>query len=79
MAIAACSLILKINWLDEQKVPFTFFENGGLFEYIFFENAQSFQHKLDLVKQNNLRGFSVWVIGNENPEIWKILEKVATR
>ncbi len=69
----------KINWLDEQKVPFTFFENGGLFEYIFFENAQSFQHKLELVKQNNLRGFSVWVIGNEDPEIWKVLEKAATR
>jgi spore germination protein YaaH len=69
----------KINWLDEQKVPFTFFENGGLFEYIFFENAQSFQHKLDLVKQNNLRGFSVWVIGGEDPKIWKVLEKVATR
>ncbi|MCI0695395.1 glycosyl hydrolase family 18 protein [candidate division KSB1 bacterium] len=66
----------KINWLDEQKVPFTFFENAGLFEYIFFENAQSFQHKLDLVRQNQLRGFSVWVIGNEDPEIWKILEKV---
>jgi spore germination protein YaaH len=69
----------KINWLDDQKVPFTFFENGGLFEYIFFENAQSFQPKLDLVKQNNLRGFSVWVIGNEDPEIWKILESMNIR
>ena len=26
----------KIAWIDEQLVPFTFFENGGLFEYIFF-------------------------------------------
>ena len=69
----------KITWLDEQKVPFTFFENGGLFEYIFLENAQSFQHKLDLVKFHKLRGFSVWVLGNEDPEIWKILEKVNLR
>jgi spore germination protein YaaH len=65
----------KITWIEEQKVPFAFFENGGLFEYIFFENAQSFQHKLELVKQNKLRGFSVWVIGAEDPEIWKVLEK----
>jgi spore germination protein YaaH len=69
----------KLSWLDDQKVPFTFFENGGLFEYIFIENAWSFQHKLDLVKQNKLRGFSVWVIGKEDPEVWKVLEKVELR
>jgi spore germination protein YaaH len=69
----------KTHWIEEQKVPFTFFENGGLFEYIFFENAQSFQYKLDLVKQNKLRGFSVWVIGSEDPEVWKVLEKVSVR
>jgi len=69
----------KIAWLEDQKVPFTFFDNGGLFEYIFFENAQSFQHKLELVKQYKLRGFSVWVIGGEDPEIWNILEKEKVR
>jgi len=63
----------KINWIDEQKVAFTFFENSGLFEYIFFEDSRSFQHKLDLVKKYNLRGFSVWVIGNEDPAIWEKL------
>ena len=61
----------KINWLDEQKVDFTFFENRGLFEYIFFENARSFEHKYDLVKKFNLRGFSVWVIGYEDAGIWQ--------
>ena len=69
----------KINWLDDQKVPYTFFENGGLFEYIFFEDARSFQHKLDLVKEYKLRGFSVWVIGQEDPNIWKSLESTPTR
>ena len=66
----------KITWLEDQKVPFTFFDNGGLLEYIFFENAQSFQHKLELVKKYKLRGFSVWVIGEEDPEIWEVLDKV---
>ncbi|MFQ5605842.1 MAG: glycosyl hydrolase family 18 protein [bacterium] len=69
----------EINWLPEQKVPFTFFENGGLFEYIFFENARSFQHKLDLIQSSKLRGFSVWVIGYEDPEVWKVLEKFDRR
>lgn len=61
----------QINWIDEQKVAFTFFENSGLFEYIFFEDARSFQHKFDIVKKYNLRGFSVWVIGHEDPAIWE--------
>lgn len=62
------------TWLEDQKVAFTFFENGGLFEYIFFEDAQSFQHKLDLVSKYKLRGFSVWVIGSEDPGIWQHLK-----
>lgn len=69
----------QMTWLEEQKVSFTFFENGGLFEYIFFENGQSFQHKLDLVNKYKLRGFSVWVIGYEDPQVWRILEKFDLR
>jgi spore germination protein YaaH len=69
----------KLTWLEDQKVPFTFFENGGLFEYIFFENARSFRHKLDLVKEYKLRGFSVWVIGSEDPGIWDVLRKENSR
>ncbi|MFQ5636398.1 MAG: glycosyl hydrolase family 18 protein [bacterium] len=65
----------EITWLDKQKVPFTFFENGGLFEYIFFENARTFRHKLDLAKEYKLRGFSVWVIGYEDPNVWKALQE----
>lgn len=60
----------KINWIEEQKVAFTFFENSGLFEYIFFEDVRSFEHKLDLVKKYKLRGFSVWVMGHEDPAVW---------
>ncbi|MGH7495118.1 MAG: glycosyl hydrolase family 18 protein [bacterium] len=63
----------KIMWHEEQQVPFTFFENGGLFEYIFFEDARSFRAKLALMEKYNLRGFSAWVLGNEDAEIWKVL------
>jgi spore germination protein YaaH len=64
----------KVKWLDDQKVAFTFFENGGLFEYIFFEDGRSFKNKLDLAKKYKLRGFSVWVIGSEDPQIWENLD-----
>ena len=64
----------KIRWLDDQKVHYTFYENGGLFEYIFFEDADSFKYKINLMKTNKLRGFSVWVIGSEDPGIWDELK-----
>lgn len=58
------------QWIENQGVPFAFFENEGLFEWIFLENARSFGLKLGLVRENGLRGFSVWVLGHEDPAIW---------
>ncbi len=63
----------EVRWLEEQGVAFTFFENGGLFEWIFFEDARSFSRKLELVRESGLRGFSVWVLGHQDPGIWKQL------
>jgi len=65
----------KILWLEDQQVPYTFFENGGVFEYIFFEDVRSFRAKLALRKTYKLRGFSAWVLGNEDPEIWRALSQ----
>jgi len=63
----------KVKWLDDQKVSFTYLENDGVFEFIFFEDARSFQHKLDLINKFELRGFSAWVIGYEDPKIWELI------
>lgn len=63
----------RIQWSDEHQVPYTFFERGGTFEWIFFEDARSFRAKLDLVRRHGLRGFSVWVLGSEDPGIWEAL------
>jgi len=40
---------------------------------IWYQDKKSFQDKLDVVVQNNLRGFSAWVLGVEDPEIWSAL------
>ena len=42
---------------------------------IWYQNKQSFENKLDVIKQNNFRGFSAWVMGVEDPEIWSVLAK----
>ena len=60
-----------IQWDSTQGVPFTYYENGGTYEWIFFENARSFAAKEALVKQYKLRGYSVWVLGPEDEGIWK--------
>lgn len=67
----------NVEWNEVQQVPYTVFDNGGLFEYIYFEDARSFKAKYDLMKKYKLRGFSAWVLGNEDPAIWKSLPKVS--
>ncbi len=65
-----------VQWNDEQKVPYAVFDNAGLFEYVFLEDAQSFKAKYGLMKQFKLRGFSAWVLGEEDPTMWNVLQKV---
>ncbi|MEK6754584.1 MAG: glycosyl hydrolase family 18 protein [Bacteroidota bacterium] len=67
----------KVQWSDEQKVSFAVFDNGGLFEYVYLEDARSFKAKYELLKQFKLRGFSAWVLGIEDPAIWNVLSKVS--
>jgi spore germination protein len=61
------------RWDDEQQVAFTYFSNAGTFEWVFLEDARSFGPRLALVDEYRLRGFSVWVLGSEDPEIWNLL------
>ena len=42
--------------------------------YLFVEDARSFAAKLELMKKLKLRGFSVWVLGPEDPGIWAQLK-----
>lgn len=42
---------------------------------VWYQDKQTFAKRLDIVKQNNFRGFSAWVLGIEDPEIWSVLAK----
>lgn len=63
----------ELEWSDAHQVSYAFFPRGGTFEWIFLENARSFNAKLELVRTHRLRGFSVWVLGTEDPGIWQSL------
>jgi hypothetical protein len=57
----------RVRWADGHEVPFAYFSRGGTFEWIFMEDARSFNAKLGVVDQFGLRGFSVRVLGYEDP------------
>jgi spore germination protein YaaH len=63
----------ELRWDDEQKVGYAYFPVEGTWEWIFLEDARSFDARLDLVRERGLRGFSVWVMGYEDPAVWDLL------
>ena len=65
------------EWMKDQQVYFTHWEAGGIFNWLFIEDAKSFLPKLKLASDNHLRGISVWILGSEDPQIWNILKKEA--
>lgn len=66
-----------IIWMDDQKVNYALWTNGGIFEYVFLEDAQSLKHKLEVLKNYKLRGISVWRLGQEDPGMWDVFESEA--
>jgi len=62
-------------WSEDQQVPYAFFSNGGVFEWVFLEDVRSFSAKLDLVNEYGLLGFSAWVLGSEDPDVWGVLNR----
>ncbi|MGH7475674.1 MAG: glycosyl hydrolase family 18 protein [Longimicrobiales bacterium] len=60
----------RVEWLEDQQVTYGVYARGGTFEWIFLEDARSFSARLELARRHGLRGFSVWVLGNEDPAIW---------
>ncbi|HKG91583.1 MAG TPA: glycosyl hydrolase family 18 protein [Gemmatimonadaceae bacterium] len=64
----------KLQWDDRQGVTYGFYENGGTFEWLFVEDARSFQLRLALAREKRLRGISVWVLGPEDERIWEALK-----
>lgn len=63
-----------MQWDSTAQVPFAHFSNGGIWEWVYLENARSFEAKLGLVREKRLRGFSAWVLGGEDPRIWDLLQ-----
>lgn len=64
----------NLFWDSLDKLHYTFYSNNTLYEYIFLEDAKSFQAKYDLAKKFGLGGIAVWRIGMEDPKVWDVLK-----
>jgi spore germination protein YaaH len=62
----------QTTWDEREKTPWAMWPNAGVYEHLWIEDARAFAAKLQLVKKYGLRGYSVWVLGMEDPKVWTI-------
>jgi len=63
----------KIQWDAADHSAWFYFYRDQMREWIFFTDLQTFKDRYELVQQKNLQGFCSWVLGEEDPAIWKFL------
>ena len=61
------------NTLGTSWVKYTS-KNDGKNYTIWYEDERSFKLKYDYVKSQKLRGVSIWALGQEDGNIWKLLK-----
>jgi spore germination protein YaaH len=63
---------LTVNWDELSMSPWVSFEEEGETHQIYFENERSLKAKIDLVRQNQFKGFGYWALGyeGEDTSVW---------
>ena len=61
----------KLVWDDREKAYFASWSNAGVYEHAWVEDARAFEAKVGLARKYGLRGYSVWVLGSEDPKVWR--------
>ncbi|MDQ0287708.1 spore germination protein YaaH [Desulfofundulus luciae] len=65
---------IPINWETRAQVPyFRYIDENSSRHEVWFENASSWAGKLDLVAKYNLKGASIWRLGMEDPDSWRVI------
>jgi spore germination protein YaaH len=65
------------GWDSVQRAPFAMWESHGVFQHLWLEDARAFMAKRLLAVQRGLRGYSVWLLGSEDPAVWAALRDAA--
>ena len=67
------------TWDPVQMAEYAMWEEHGVMRHMWLENTRAFLAKLELVKKYKLRGYSVWLLGHEDPALWPQLRRVSPR
>lgn len=66
---------VSINYDKVSQAPwFRYTDEQEKRHEVWFEDARSMQAKFDLVKELGIRGFYYWVLGNDFPQNWLLIE-----
>ncbi len=63
----------KIEWDTVDHSAYFWFYRDQMREWIFYTDRHTFEDRYKLVGDRGLQGFCSWVLGAEDPEIWKVL------
>ena len=66
---------VSTTWDEEAKQNYATWEVEGVTYEIWLEDEQSIEPKLQLMRDNKLAGTAAWALGQEDPEIWTLIQK----
>jgi spore germination protein YaaH len=69
----------QLKWDEKAACHYAIWENDGVYEYMYIEDGSSLRPKLKIMQKYKLRGISVWVLGKEAPDFWKVLNEETTK
>jgi spore germination protein YaaH len=65
----------KVQWDAEDHTAWFYFYRDQMREWIFLTDLHTFKDRYELVQKSGIQGFCSWVLGEEDPEIWKFLPR----
>jgi spore germination protein len=70
---------IEFNWDDTAQSPWaTYTDDDDREHEVWFENRDSLRHKLDIMIDYDLAGMAAWRLGQEDPEVWDDIARLAT-
>jgi spore germination protein YaaH len=61
------------DWDAYDRSASMYFYRDNVREWVFYSDTRTFGERYNLVKKAGLAGFASWVLGSEDPGIWKLL------
>ena len=66
-------------WDERESAPHLSFQTNGRATELWFEDARSLGAKMRLAREMGFRGVSAWVLGQEDPAFWDLLDAWTVR